>query len=196
MDIKTKKLIVSSYAKGREDQLIQAYVVAGPTALLKALKIKDAKWQVIFDYLVFEHGLLDKCISQNIGFFVDLYVKFGINHIRSIFEVEAKKYDFPMESVFDFIAVKNEGLFLNVLQNRARYSLAFKARGENFLRTILGILDEKYDQVWGMVLDILLNAVCDGLFSERTLEHGLKNFAMMMNGVRDHRALIKYKMAQ
>lgn len=195
MEPKTKKLIVDSYARGKEDQLVQAFIVAGPTAVKKTLGIRNAKWQVIFDYLVFEHGLLEKCVAQNASFFVDLYVKFGMKHIRAIFEVEAKKYDMPMGAVFDLIAVKNEGLYLHVLQKRNRYLLAFKARGGSFLRTILGILDKKYDQVWEMVLDILLNAVCDGLFSERTLEHGLQNFAMMMNGVREHRALVKYKTA-
>jgi hypothetical protein len=123
-------------------------------------------------------------------------VKFGIKHIRAIFEVEASKYDFPMESVFELIAVKNEVLSLHVLQKRDRYLLAFKARGGSFLRTILGILDKKYDQAWEIVLDILLNAQCNGLFSERTLEHGLQNFAMMVNGAREHRALVKYRIAQ
>jgi hypothetical protein len=195
MDIKTKKLIVNSYARGKEDQLVQAFIVAGPTAVKKTLGIRDAKWMVIFDYLVFEHDLLEKCVAQNVDFFKDLYVKFGIKHIRAIFEVEGKKYDMPSKAVFDLIAVVNEGLYLHVLQNRGRYLLAFKARGGDFLRTILGILDKKYDKAWEMVLDILLNAECDGLFSERTLEHGLQNFAMMMNGVREHRALNKYKMA-
>ena len=53
MDIKTKKLIVNSYARGKEDQLVQAFIVAGPTAVKKTLGIRDAKWMVIFDYLVF-----------------------------------------------------------------------------------------------------------------------------------------------
>jgi hypothetical protein len=184
-----KKSLVETYARGKEADLVEVYIVAGPRELRKILGLKKAEFQVIFDYLVFEHDLLYRCVANSVDFFVDLYVKYGMKHVRAVLGIDGKKYDSVMEDLFKLIAIANEGLYLNVLQNRVRYLLAFKARGGEFLRTILGLVDEKYDYAWKKVLDILLNAVCDGLFSERTLEHGLKNFAMMMNGMREHRAI-------
>lgn len=191
MKLEAKKRLIDLYVHGDEDGLIQAYITAGPAELMKTMGLKKTEWQVIFDYLAFEHDLLYKCVSQNVDFFVDLYVKYGMKHIRAVLEIEARKYDYLVEDLFKLIAVANEGLYLNVLQNRARYLLAFKARGAEFSRRILGISDEKYDVVWKKVLDILLNAVCDGLFSERTLDHGLQHFAMMMNEGREHRVIAK-----
>ena len=188
---KAKKLLVEEYARGREQGLIEAYMVAGPTELRKAMGFKKAEFGVIFDYLVFEYDLLYRCVAQNIDFFVDLYVKYGMKHVRAVLEIEAGKYDSLIEDLFKLIAIANEGLYLNVLQNRARYLLAFKARGGEFLRRILGISDGKYDYIWKKVLDILLNAACDGLFSERTLERGLERFSMMMNEGRMHRVICK-----
>lgn len=185
-----KKTLVELYAKGREDNLIEAYNVAGPAALRKAMGLTKGQWVVIFDYLGFEHDLLYKCVAGNIDFFVDLYVKYGMNHVRAVLEIEACRYDSLVEDLFKLIAVANEGLYLNVLQNRKRYLLAFKARGADFLRRILGIADCKFDFAWEKVLDILLNAACDGLFSERTLEHGLMHFAMMANEGREHRRIV------
>ncbi|MFA6917990.1 MAG: hypothetical protein WC285_04155 [Candidatus Gracilibacteria bacterium] len=191
MDAKAKNRLVEAYARGKENNLIEAYIVAGPTELRKTMGLNKAEFAVIFDYLAFEHDLLYRCVTQNVDFFVDLYVKYGMKHVRAVLEIEAGKYDSLIDDLFKLIAIANEGLYLNVLQNRARYLLAFKARGAEFLRRILDVADEKYDFVWKRVLDILLNAACDGLFSERTLDHGLKNFSMMMNGMREHRPILK-----
>lgn len=184
-----KKQLINLYAKGKEESLIEVYIVAGPTELRKTMGLNKTEWNVIFDYLVFESDLIYKCVSQNVDFFVDLYVKYGMNHIREILEIEGSKYNLVVDDLFKLIAIRNEGLYLNVLQNRKKYTLALKARGADFLRRILGISDEKYNAAWTKVLDILLNAVCDGIFTQRTLDHGLQHFAMMMNEMRVHRVI-------
>ena len=189
MNIKAKKQLVDLYAKGKEDQLIEVYIVAGPTELMKTLGLKRGEWNIIFDYLIFEHDLLYKCVAQNVDFFVDLYVKYGMKHIREVLEIENNKYNLVAEDLFKLVAIRNEGLYLSVLQNRSKYSLALKARGVDFLRRILGISAEKYNVAWEKVLNILLNAVCDGIFTQRTLDHGLAHFAMMMNEMREHRVI-------
>jgi hypothetical protein len=182
-----KKQLVDLYARGKEEDLIEVYIVAGPTELMKTLGLNKTEWKVIFDYLVFESDLLFKCVSRNVDFFVDLYVKYGMKHVREILGIEESKYELVVDDLFKVIAIANEGLYLNVLQNRNKYTLALKARGADFLRRILGVSDEKYDAAWEKVLNILLNAVCDGIFTQRTLDHGLEHFAMMMNGLREHR---------
>lgn len=192
----SRKLLIETYALGKENNLIEAYIVAGPSALRKTLGVNKKEWKVIFDYLIFENKLLNKCVETNLDFFVDLFAKFGMAHVRAIFEIESSKYDHVVKEVFDLVAIDNEGLYLNVLQNRKKYLLAFKARGGEYLRVILGIVEEKYDECYGKILDVLLNAACDGLFSERNLDHGLKNFSMMMNSLREHRPLCKYNFGE
>ncbi|MFA7685311.1 MAG: hypothetical protein WCX95_00740, partial [Candidatus Gracilibacteria bacterium] len=100
MNIKAKKQLVDLYAKGKEDQLIEVYIVAGPTELMKTLGLKRGEWNIIFDYLIFEHDLLYKCVAQNVDFFVDLYVKYGMKHIREVLEIENNKYNLVAEDLF------------------------------------------------------------------------------------------------
>ncbi len=186
-----KNLLLERYAFGRESVLIDKYIANGPSSLQDEFGLSDMEWQVIFDYLVFEHNLLFKTVGANTEFFVDMYVKQGMSHLRDVLDVSEAKYDLICEVVFDLIAISNEGLYYHVLENRDRYMLAFKARGGDFVRNILGISKSKYDENWAKILDILLHAVCDSLFSGQTLDHGLRAFSYLMNGMRVHRPLAK-----
>ncbi|MDD3862005.1 MAG: hypothetical protein PHP74_03925 [Candidatus Gracilibacteria bacterium] len=189
MNIEAKKQLVELYAKGREDDLVEVYIVAGPNELRKTMGLNKSQWKVIMDYLVFEHDLLYKCVSSSIYFFVEMYAKYGMGYVREVLEIEDFKYDSVAEDLFKLIAVSNKGLYLHVLQNRNKYVIALKARGTDFLRRILGISDEKYNKSWEEVLNILLNAVCDAIFTNRTFDRGLENFAMIMNENREHRVI-------
>lgn len=191
MDLQEKKQILERFAHGREDDLIERYIADGPTELKEKLGFADAAWRVVFDYLVFEHNLLYKTVMNSADFFVDSYIKHGMTHVRDILDVNDLRYDLMWDLVFDFVAISREGLYYHVLENRDKYLVAFRARGGDFVRKVLGVWKEKYEENWLKVLDFLLNAACDGIFSEQTFEHGLRSFSYMINGSRDHRPIWK-----
>lgn len=176
---------------GREDELVEKYIKDGPTVCKKSLGIRDDEWREVFDYLVFEQALLYKCVAGNAEFFVDMYVKYGTAHVREVLDIEDSKYDMVWELLFDFIAIAHEGLYYHVLEHRDRYMVAMKARGGDFVRKVLGIWKDKYDENWERILDFMLNAVCDAIFSEQTFENSLRTFSLMVNGMREHRPIFK-----
>ncbi|MBU1152258.1 hypothetical protein KJ632_05560 [Patescibacteria group bacterium] len=192
MNIQDKNMLLQRYALGREAELIEAYILNGPTALKVAEGFSPEQWQVIFDYLVFEHNLLYKTVLNSDDFFIDEYVKSGMAHVREILDVVDNKYNLIWEICKDYIMISQDGLYAHVFEHRNRYMTAFKARGGDFVRKVLGIWDLKYTQSWERVLDILLNAVCDGLFSERTFDNGLETFTRIWSGVREHRPISKF----
>ena len=186
-----KNLLVERYARGRENVLVGQYIEEGPLEIQEDLGLSDEQWEVIFDYLVFEHNLIYKCIIQNSDFFVEEFVRGGAAQVREMLCIEDDKYDMVWNILFDFIAIANEGLYYHVLQHRDRYMVAFKSRGSDFVRKVLGVWNDKYEENWSQILDILLNAVCDSLFSEQTFDHGLRSFSMIMNKTREHRPIFK-----
>ncbi|MEK7672983.1 MAG: hypothetical protein AAB373_03790 [Patescibacteria group bacterium] len=184
-------LLIERFARGKESQLIEKYIQDGPTAVQDELELTDTEWQVIFDYLVFEHNLLYKCVSHSSEFFHDCYVKFGVAHVRSIIEVEDKKYDKIFEVIFDYLAISLEGLNYHVMQNREKYVMAFKVRGGDYIRTVLALSKEKYQDQWMQILDVLLKLVCDDMFTEQNCEHSLNAFVHLFNINREHRIITK-----
>lgn len=186
-----KNLLIERYARNRESKLIEQYISEGPSQIQDELGLDDQEWQVIFDYLVFEHNLLYKSVTQSKDFFLDLYIKHGMAHIRDILDVNDDKYNAMLEVVFDFLAIASEGLYYHLLEHRERYIMAFRVRGGDFIRKILGIWKEKYEEHWAKVLEFLLKTVCEDIFNERNFEHGLRGFASLMNIQRQHRPVAK-----
>ncbi len=191
MNVEDKKLLVERYVKGREDRLVDSYIQDGPAKVKKELGVSDEEWTAIFDYMVFVENLLYKTIITNMEFFLNEYIKFGSVHVREVLEITEPKYDVVWDVLFDFIAISHEGLYYHVLEHRDRYMTAMKARGTDFVRKVLGIGKDKYAENWERVLDFLLHAVCEAIFSEQTFEHSLKAFSRIMNGVREHRPIFK-----
>lgn len=196
MNQQDKYLVLERYVRGKEDELIEAYVLDGPMALKMQKGFSEDEWEIVFNYLVFDKGLVFKCIMQNLDFFIEEYVKHGMAHIREIFEIQAPKYDNVAKHIFDFIAIANDALYQHVLHHRDRYMLAMKARGSDFVRKILGVWGDKYNESWEKLLNTLLHAVCDAIFTENTYERGLDTFCKIMNGMREHRALVKHDMSK
>ncbi|MBI5754298.1 hypothetical protein HZA40_04110 [Candidatus Peregrinibacteria bacterium] len=194
LSLSDQNMLLERCAKGREAKLIGRYIADGPTTLKEELELSDIEWRIIFDYLVFEHNLLYKTVLRASDFFQDNYVKYGMAHVRDIMNVSDDKYNLAMEVVFDFLAIANDGLYYHVLQHRDRYMIAFKARGGDFVRRILGIWKPKYEENWARILDLLLHSVCDDIFDERNFDEGLKAFSLMMNANRIHRPVEKSEM--
>ncbi len=194
MTLSDQNMLIERYVRGREAKLIDRYIVDGPTALKEKMELSDEQWKVIFDHLVFEQNLLYKTVVQAKDFFLDNYIKHGMAHVREIMNAVDDSYNLPLEIVFDFLAISNDGLYYHVLQNRDRYMIAFKARGGDFVRKVLGIWKEKYEENWAKILDLLLHSVCDDIFDERNFDEGLKAFSLMMNSTRLHRPVEKSEM--
>ena len=190
-----KNLLVERYARGREGKLIEQYIVEGPSFIQDEFGLDAEEWLVIFDYLVFEHSLLFKCVTQSREFFLETYIKHGMSHVRDILDVNDVKYDAMMEVAFDFLAISSEGLYYHLLEHRERYIMAFRVRGGDFIRKILGIWKDKYEEHWAKVLEFLLKTVCEDIFNETNFEHGLRGFASLMNLQRQHRPVEKSEIA-
>jgi hypothetical protein len=192
MNSESKKILIERYVFGKENFLIQKYIVDGPISVKDHLGLLDEDWQVVFDYLVFEENLLYKCITTNIDFFKDTYIKFGTAHVREVLGISHDKYDIVWEVLFDFISIVNEALYYHVLEHREKYTTALKARGSDFVRKVLGVWKPKYEENWAKILDFLLNSVCDSIFSQNTFDHSLKAFSLIMNGTREHRPIYRH----
>jgi hypothetical protein len=186
-----KNMLIQRYVVGRENALIEKYILDGPTALREDIGLDESQWISIFDYLVFNTNMLSVCVKNSAEFFQEQYVKHGTSHLREILNIVEDKYNGVWEMIFDFIGIANEGLYHHVLEHRDRYIVAFRARGGDFIRKVLGIWKDKYEENWAKILDLLLHGVCDGLFSENTYEHGLRKFTQIVNGMRVHRPVEK-----
>ncbi|MFA5820866.1 MAG: hypothetical protein WC873_02060 [Candidatus Gracilibacteria bacterium] len=188
-----KNLILERFVSGREAGLIERYIMDGPMAMKVEMGVSEAQWRVIFDYLVFEHNLLYKLVASNVEFFSDFYVRHGVAGLRELLDIEAGYYNQVFEAVFDFLAIAHDGLRLHILENREKYLLALKARGIHYLKKILNVDKAKYEESWLHVLEFLLSAACEAMFSEQSYEHGVRAFSMLVNGTREHRALVKHE---
>jgi len=192
MNFDQKQSVLNRLVKRKEVSLIEKYIVDGPTEVKEALGANDEEWGVVFDYLVFEENLLYKTVTTNIDFFLDIYVKYGSAHVREVLDISHQKYDIIWDILFDYVAISHEGLYFHVMEHRDKYMTAMKARGGDFVRKVLGVWKPKYEDSWAKVLDFLLHAVCDAIFSEQTFENSIKAFSMIMNGVREHRPVYKH----
>ncbi|MEK7085496.1 MAG: hypothetical protein AAB953_00585 [Patescibacteria group bacterium] len=196
LSLTDQNLLLERYARGKESNLIERYIKDGQTALREEFGLSEEEWTVIFDYLIFDHNLLYKAVMQASDFFVENYVKHGMTHVREILNINDTKYDVIWEVVFDFLAISNEGLYYHVLEHRDRYMIAFKARGGDFVRKVLGIWKEKYEEHWAKILDLLLYSICNEFISDQNFEHGLRAFSYLMNGMRENRPVEKSEIAR
>jgi hypothetical protein len=194
MDHKTEKTFIESVVKGNETSLINSYIEKGPAALIQELSVSQQEWDVVFDYLVFNHNLLYKVVVNNTDFFLEGYIENGFAHTRKILNVEAEKYDMVCKLIFDFIAISNGGLRLHVIEHKDKYMDALKEHGGDFVRKVLYIWDKKYEKYWEEILDSLLSDFCFNIFTEQTLEKGISLFTGLVNMKRQHRLPVPSKL--
>jgi len=183
-----KNEVVKKYVNGQEEALVEAYIKDGPSSIKEKMDLDDHVFEIVFDHLVFEHNLIYKAIISNHDFFADKYVRYGSAHIRDILDITDEKFDLIYEIVFDFL-VANEAVYYHVLQHRERYTTAFKARGKDFVRKVLGLWKPKYEESWQKIYEFLLNCLSDCIFSEKTLDQGIEAFSMIVNGSREQRII-------
>ncbi|MFC1615592.1 hypothetical protein ACFL21_00480 [Patescibacteria group bacterium] len=185
------KNIIEIFVKGRENDLINRYIESGPELLKKEMKVCDSEWETIFDYLVFHHNMVYKCVTANCDFFLDTYIESGMAKIREMLNITDQKYDCFVEQIFEFLAIVNEGLNKHMIQHIDRYSEAIQKRGASFLRKVLYLNKSKYDQHWKMVLDVLLHSFTSSVAAHQNFEKCMRVFTNMVNSNRDHRLPFK-----
>lgn len=186
-----KNILIESYARGREAFLVESYICDGPSFVKDNLGLDEEKWRVIFDYLVFNHSLLFKVVKNSTDFFLENYILHGMAHVRDILDVNDDKYNLVWTMIFDFLAISKEGLQQHVIHHRDRYITTFRARGGDFVRKVLGVWNERYDEHWKAVLNLLLDGVCDEFFTQKTYDDGIMAFTYLLNGQRVHRPIEK-----
>ena len=64
------------------------------------------------------------------------------------------------------------------------------------LRSDLCIAERKYDGLWGEILDLLQNAVCQNVYDEKICEDGLMALTMFLNTLRIQRPLVSFGQEQ
>lgn len=186
-----KNLVLERYAKGKEEALIERYILDGPAQIKDDLGLTDEQWEAIFEYLVFGFDLLTKTVKASPEFFTETYVKYGILHLREVLDVGDRKFDEVWEKLFDLVAVENRALLYHVIEHREEYYQALMTRGSDYLKKILQVSAEKYEELWLKVLDLMLSNFCAQKFTEMDFDHGLRVFTDMMNKARTHRPLVK-----
>jgi hypothetical protein len=184
-----KNMLILRVAEGRESALIESYLEDGPTKLKLSLDLSDEQWEAIFEYLVFKHNLLFKAVNANSEFFIEKYISFGTVHVREILNATDQKFDEMWSVVFDFMAIANGALIEHVVEHRERYLDALWEHGSDFVRKVLGVFDDKYEENWAKVLDFLLHATCGDLFSERNMDEALKAYTALYNVQREQRPI-------
>ena len=186
-----KNLILERYAKGKEEALVERYILDGPAQIKDDLGLTDEQWEAVFEHLVFGFDLLGKIVKASPEFFIETYVKYGILHLREVLEVGDRKFDEAWEKLFDLVAVENKALLYHVIEHREEYYQALVTKGADYLKKILQISAEKYEELWLKVLDMMLSNFCAQKFTEMDFDHGLRVFTDMMNKARVHRPLVK-----
>jgi len=145
-----------------DDKLIRNYLEYGPDGLRRKLDVKsDELWEIIFDYLVFEKEVVRYCVRNNSVYIHDLFVEHGPVAIKKAFSLMNDKYE-------------DEKIY----QGKSSY-----------IRKDLCIEKNKYEHVWGEVLDILLNVVATQAFTYSAFEHGISLFSKLYNQGRVQRSL-------
>ena len=191
MSQEEKNLLIERYVRSREKNLINSYIADGPTELRNRLGLNEQQWEIVFDYLVFNFDLLIKCINGNGDFFLNTYVKYGMDHVRDLLNISSDKYDHISQKLFHIIAIEQDGLYYHVLENRTKYHCVFRSRGSEFLRTKLLINTGVHDDYWRKILSLFLSDYCNDLLTEKKLEQSLYAFTQVMNGLRVHRPIEK-----
>lgn len=188
--VRNKLMSLRQELDAREIQLMETFIQDGPDSLRQKLGISsDHIWIQIFDRLIFQKGVVKHCVLKFLPYFRHLVAEHGPLVLRSVFGIEERKYDQVFENIFDFVAVGHNALYDHVYQNRHDYALLIRNGNAKNLRTKLCVQARRYDGLWQELLEILMKATCEELYSESVFDRGLTAFSMIMNQTRTHRSL-------
>ena len=184
-----KDILLKALA-GHEDEVMAIFLKEGPETLKKQLRLlRDDHWNTVFDYLVFERGLLKICVLHFRDFFQNLVIEKGPEAIRAVLGIEDKLYDTVFEQLFELIALCDGTLFAFVKKNQSTFLDLIKKGKGGYLRKKLCLEDGKYQNTWGKIVAILHENLGQQLIDENLLEKGIGSFVFLMNYWRTHQSL-------
>lgn len=185
--------ILKAAMERRYEVLTETFIKEGPDKLKTMMGFEDeSDWEELFDYLVARKGVLKKTVMNYMDFFSGLVEDKGPQAMRKIFRIEKEKYDDDFEEIFDLAAISTGAIYNFVKANRVELAGRVKRGEARLLRVELGIKNRKYDGLWFEILDLLMNAVCDGYSTERDIENGLTALCSLMNKTRAQRSIRSY----
>lgn len=181
---------LKSALQRHEGGMMEVFMKEGPEVLRSRLGVKsDHDWKLIFDYLVRQKNVLERCATDYISFFKDLVIKNGPAALKRIFKIEGNEYHLAFERLMDHVAVSHGAIYRHVMDNKHVFAGRIMNGESRMIRADLCITDKKYDSLWLEILELLQNAVCTRIMDERACEEGLVSFTKLINTLRDQRSL-------
>lgn len=170
--------------KGNEEKLMMTFIQQGPEELRKALHLEqDCDWNVVFDHLIFNKGLLQKCVKMFLPFFKQMVRQRGPLYVRSVLGIQDKLYDGVFDELFDFLAIAHGGVYDYVIDNsKVLGSLIRKGQG-SIIRNVLCLNRSKYDDVWEEIVSQLFAQFAQEITHEQNCQHCLQVFKAVMKEV-------------
>jgi hypothetical protein len=182
--------LVKEGVKDREEELIVTFIQQGPEALRSKLgPMGDTEWREIFDRLIFSGDILQKCVISFMPFFRSMVIKDGPGVLRELFDIWDAKYDTVFNGLFDIVAVRGGALYDYVYNNRSLFMDMIKHGNVERIRTCLFLNSPLYDSLWGEVLQMLCDSVCDKLLQERMSEDSVRALSLILRVIRSQRSL-------
>ncbi|MCD6109579.1 hypothetical protein J7J83_02375 [bacterium] len=190
MNSRHKRNKFYSILKKYDDKLVHNYLEYGPDGLREKLNVKSNElWKVIFDYLVFEKEVVKHCVRNNTAYIHNLFVEHGPTAIKEAFGLEDKRYEDIWEYIMDYIGISRGALYEYVTEHAGVYRGKIYHGKSSTIREDICIQKNKYERVWGEILNILLNAVSTRTFTYSAFEHGISLFSKLYNQGRIQRSL-------
>lgn len=164
----------------QEEHLLTVFIQQGPEIVKAKLKInKDSDWQLVFDRLVFSGDVLKKCVMNFMPFFKAMVYEHGPQVLRTIFQIEAPKYDEVFGKLFDLVAVSEGALYDHVVRNSEAFVELIRSGKAGELRSKLCLDGDKYEKLWIDILELLFDSVNCQIQSEANIDRSLQLLAML-----------------
>lgn len=176
--------------KGREEELMSRFIQEGPEALRQALGLKrNQDWTIVFDYLVFQKGVMRRCVLLFLPFFKNIVREKGPLVLRKILGIEHRMYDSVYEDLFDFVAIAHGTLHEYVYAHADLFvGMIQKGRG-SLVKLALSLDNSKYEGIWAEILEFLATSLNKQLLTQDQAEKGLQFLDAMMQEARFQRAI-------
>ncbi len=177
--------LLKESVKKREEELMVIYIQQGPEVLRAKVGAKtDESMRMVFDRLVFTDDVLMKCVMNFMPFFKSMVAENGPLVLRKIFAIESARYNPVFEKLFDLVAVANGALFDYAYRNRTELAARIMRGDGGEIRKMLCLTGRRYDALWGEILRMLIDCVCDSILADRMNKDGIQALMKLFEAAR------------
>ena len=144
---------------GNEDLCMKEYLQNGPDGLMKFLGITDKTselWINALRYFVYEKDMIFKCAIQNIETLQQIMVSVGPFEMRKVMGIDGEEFDAAFESVMDVVGISCRAFYKFIVSHKVELEAILVGEGPQQLRAYLSINDEKFNNLWEAVMDLLV----------------------------------------